>query len=260
MENLKRGSTYTQVSWQVHRPDAMHQEYYRGDYRLDKDGRHLKSYNANDTSAKGVSCFVPLEFPHNVPNEGLGKKEITCYFLPEGTSLLEGLALFYTHKMRLRFPSGEQTALHFVIAPTMRMKKENYEQAIRSLNWQVCSIKASEEVIELVSHDDDLDGIEGFRMNEVYWLMEIWHEQTTCTMDRLHANDIHTWIALEKPSFQDLVMHEPRAYIVFSALARMNARTPTSHVRELTYRDDILGCLEDSFGWKSRDLCAVSTE
>src|SRR5436305_671690 len=182
MDDLVKGSTFTQVSWQTHRPDAMLQELYRGDYRLDKDRRYLKSYNAGDRNAKGVSCFVPLEVPHNVTNEKLNKTEISCYFLPEGASLSEGLALFYTHNMKLRFPSGEQTGLHFVIAPTMRMTKENYEQSIRSLNWQICTVKASAEMIELVSCDDDLDGIEDFKMNEVYWLMESWYEQTTCTM------------------------------------------------------------------------------
>ncbi|GBB83938.1 hypothetical protein RclHR1_01060002 [Rhizophagus clarus] len=256
MEDLVRGSTFTQVPRQTHRVDAMFQELYRGDYRLDKDRRYLQSYNAGDKKAKGVSCFVPLEIPHNVPSENHSKKEIPCYFLPEGVSLSEGLALFYTHKMKLRFPSGEQTALHFVIAPTMRMTKEDYEQSVKSLNWQICTVKASAEMIDLVSHDDDLDGIEDFRMNEVYWLMEIWHEQTMCTMDRLHANDIHTWIALDKPSFQDLIMHEPRGYIVFSALARLNAITPTSHVTELTYLGDILGELEDNFGWKSSEMYA----
>lgn len=79
-------------------------------------------------------------------------------------------------------------------------------------------------------------------------------------MDRLHANDIHIWIALDKPSFQDLIQHESRAYIVFSVLTRMNARTPVSHVTELTYLDDILGELEDAFEWKSSELCAVSTD
>ncbi|CAG8558324.1 12126_t:CDS:2, partial [Funneliformis caledonium] len=219
----KRFDLYTS-SLTSSQPDAMHQELYKGDYRFDKDGKHLKSYNADNRSAKGVSCFVSLEFPHNVPNES--KKEIPCYFLPEGISLSESLALFYTHNIKLQFPSGEQTALHFVIAPTMHMTRENYEQAIRN-------------------------GVEDFQMIEVYWLMEIWHEQTTCTMNRLHANDIYTWIALDKPSFQDLIMHEPRAYIVFSTLACMNARIPTSHVTELMYLGDILGELKDSFGWKA---------
>ncbi|RIA82482.1 hypothetical protein C1645_835308 [Glomus cerebriforme] len=260
MEDLAKGSTYTQVPWQTHCPNAMLQELYWENCRLNKDSRYLKSYNVGDRKAKGVSCFVLLEVLHNVPNERLNKREISCYFLPEGTCLSEGLALIYTYKMKLRFPSGEQTGFHFVIAPTIRMTKENCEQLIRGLNWQICTIKASAEMIELVSRDDDLDGIEDFRMNEVYWLMEIWHEQTTCTMDQLHANDIHTWIVLDKPSFQDLIMHEPRAYIVFSALAYLNARTPTSHVTELTYLGNILGELEDNFGWKSSDMYVISTK
>ncbi|GBC06306.1 hypothetical protein RclHR1_06760001 [Rhizophagus clarus] len=103
-------------------------------------------------------------------------------------------------------------------------------------------------MIELVSYDNDLDGIEDFRMNEIYWLMKIWYEQTICIIDQPHANDIHTWIALDKPSFQDLIMHESHAYIVFSALTCLNARTSTSHITELTYLGDILGKFENNFG------------
>ncbi|CAG8632630.1 11468_t:CDS:1, partial [Paraglomus brasilianum] len=72
--------------------------------------------------------------------------------------LSEGLALFYTHKMKLRFPEGIQTGLHFVIAPTRCMTKEDYEQAVKDLSWQLCTIKASAEMKELISHDDDLEG------------------------------------------------------------------------------------------------------
>src|SRR4051812_17833712 len=211
MEEPARGATFTQVPWDIHRPDALLQELYSGDYKLDKtDNRYIEHYKVNDKRAKGVSCFVPLESPRNLLNEKLSKEQYSCYFLPEGTSLFEGLALIYTHKMKLRFPSGIQTGLHFVIAPTKHMKKEIYEQATKDLGWQLCTIKASAETIELISFDDDLDNVEDFQMNELYWLMEIWHMQTTYAMDRLHANDIHTWIALDKPSFQDLIQHESR--------------------------------------------------
>ncbi|CAG8465617.1 3197_t:CDS:2, partial [Diversispora eburnea] len=49
-------------------------------------------------------------------------------------------------------------------------------------------------------------------MTELYWLIEIWYKKATNDMDRLYANNIHTWIALDKPSFQDLLQHEPRAF------------------------------------------------
>src|SRR6266540_5062527 len=106
----------------------MLQEFYRGDYRLDKNGRHLKSYYSDDKNVKRVFCFffMPLEVPHNIPNKKLSKKDILYYFLPEGICFSEGLALFYTHNMKLQFPSGEQIGLYFIIAPIMRMTKENY--------------------------------------------------------------------------------------------------------------------------------------
>ena len=242
MEELVSGTSFTQAPWLTHRPDAMLQELHRGDYKLDNlDNRYIKHYKVNDKNAKGVSCFVPLETPHNVPNERLNMMEVPCYFLPEETFLSEGLALFYTHKMKLRFPEGIQTGLHFVIAPTRRMTKEDYEQAVKDLSWQLCTIKASAEMKELISHDDDLEGVEDFRMNELYWLMEIWHMQTVNAMDCIHANDIHTWIALDKPSFQDLLQHKPRAYIAFSFLVHVNSSLPASHVTELIYLGDIFG-------------------
>jgi len=121
--------------------------------------------------------------------------EVPCYFLPEETFLSEGLALFYTHKIKLRFPEGIQTGLHFVIiiAPTRRMTKEDYEQAIKDLSWQLCTIKASAEMKELISHDDDLEGVEDFRMNELYWLMEIWHiADSKC--NGLHSCQRHSYM------------------------------------------------------------------
>ncbi|CAG8777442.1 18062_t:CDS:2, partial [Dentiscutata erythropus] len=181
-------------------------EELKRDYKLNEsDNTYIKHYEINNKKAKGVSCFVPLETLHNVSSERLNNLEIPYYFLPEGLDLLKGLALIYTHCIKLRFPSGDQGGLHFVIAPTMHIKKEQYIQTVKELDWQLCMIKASVEMDELISHDDDLEGVEDFRMNELYWLMEIWHTQTTNAMDHLHANDIHTWILLDKPSFQDLL-------------------------------------------------------
>ncbi|PKY57350.1 hypothetical protein RhiirA4_411643 [Rhizophagus irregularis] len=135
------------------------------------------------------------------------------------------------------------------------MTNENYEQLIRNLDWKLCTLRASaERMSELISFGKDLYGVEDFRMKKLYWLMEIWHAQTSYAMDRFHANDIHTWIALNKPSFEDLIQYESRAYIVFSALAQMNVNTPASQITESKYLGDILGELEDAFGWKSTEL------
>ncbi|CAB4482663.1 unnamed protein product [Rhizophagus irregularis] len=248
IEEPEIGSTFTQVPWEVHRPNAILQELYWADYRLDKTRPgYLRYYNVGDRHAKGVSCFAP--------NEGISEENTPCYFLPRGTSLPEGLALFYTHKMKLRFPPDFQGALHFVIAPTIPMTNENYEQLIRNLDWKSCTLRASaERMNELISFGNDLYGVEDFRMKKLYWLMEIWHAQTSYAMDRFHANDIHTWIALNKPSFEDLIQYESRAYIVFSALAQMNVNTPASQITESKYLGDILGELEDAFGWKSTEL------
>ena len=61
--------------------------------------------------------------------------QTACYFIPSGTLLPQGLALIYTHKMRLRFPSGIQKGWYFVIVPTNRMTLANYRDAIRDLDW-----------------------------------------------------------------------------------------------------------------------------
>ncbi|RHZ52761.1 hypothetical protein Glove_457g82 [Diversispora epigaea] len=258
MEKIKepeKNSSYIQTLWQIHCTNAMLQKLNKGDYEIDpSDNRYIKGYSVNYKKAKGVSCFVPLDIPYNVPTRSLSNLEIPCYFLPERTPLAEGLVLIYTYMMKLRFPSGIQKGLHFIIAPTVHMTKENYVQVVKNMDWHLCTIKASIEMNELVFFDEDLDNVEDFRMIELYWLMEIWYEKATNDMDRLYANDIHTWIALDKPSFQDLLQHEPRAYIVFCALASMNANTPVSYVTQLTYQGEILGELEDAFGWREAEF------
>ena len=106
-------------------------------------------------------------------------------------------------------------------------------------------------MVELVSHDDDLDSVD-FKMVELYWLMKIWYKQATDAMDRIHANDIHTWIALDKPSFQDLLQNnEHRAYIVFSALSRMKAMGDITE--PVVYQSDILSKLKDVYKWRDAE-------
>ncbi|CAI2191819.1 7794_t:CDS:2, partial [Funneliformis geosporum] len=123
------------------------------------------------------------ETPYNLPNKKLSKEQYSYYFLPEGTTLSEGLALIYTHKMILRFLSGIQAG----------------------------------------------------------WCKRLPNERAVLAYGNLAYAD----------------NQESRAYIVFSALAHMNARMPVSHVIELTYLGNILGKLKDAFGWKSSELCAV---
>ncbi|CAG8558751.1 5972_t:CDS:2 [Ambispora leptoticha] len=264
MEELEKGTTFfTQVHWQIHRPNVHSLVLRSGEYKIDKMNKnYIKCFSINDKNVTGISCFVPLETPHNVPTTELSEPEIPCYFLPENMDLPEGLALFYTHKMKLRFPSNTQTGLHFVIAPTIRMTKNNYVQAVKNLNWHLCTIKAAAKITELVCSDDDLDGVEDARMVELYWLTEIWYEKAMDAMDRIHAIDIHTWIALEKPSFQDLLQHESRAHIVFSALIRMKVNRFVTYVTELMHQKDILGELKNAFGrvYNENQLVSCSSE
>ncbi|RGB21668.1 hypothetical protein C1646_777563 [Rhizophagus diaphanus] len=69
-------------------------------------------------------------------------------------------------------------------------------------------------------------------------------------MERFYANDIHTWIALKKPTFKELIHDKPCAYIIFHAIFCLNATTVT----QKTYKYDILGELRDAFGWKVKEL------
>ncbi|PKY40166.1 hypothetical protein RhiirA4_394360 [Rhizophagus irregularis] len=69
-------------------------------------------------------------------------------------------------------------------------------------------------------------------------------------MDRLQANEIHTWISLDKPTFQDLICDEDRSFYVFSMLDQLKTESVTLE----TYRADILGELEDRFMWKESDF------
>ncbi|RIA87939.1 hypothetical protein C1645_776161 [Glomus cerebriforme] len=265
MAEPKKYCPYSKVYWPIHRPNVMLGNLNYGDYELDKsDKNYIKHFSVNSKEAtkkaKGVSCFVPFDTPHNVPNEKLSNPNIPCYFIAENTDIPEGLVLIYTHKMKLRYPSATQSGYHFIIAPTVRMSRDEYIQVIRDLEWFPCDIKASAEMVELVSSDDDLDGVDDFQMAELYWLMEIWYKQATDVMDCIHAIDIHTWIALDKPSLQDLLQdNEYRAYIVFSALSRMKAITPVTNVTELMYQGDILGELEDAYGWRDDNFIEINS-
>ncbi|CAG8470207.1 5707_t:CDS:2 [Diversispora eburnea] len=184
---------------------SMLQELHKGDYELDpSDNRCIKGYSVNYKKARGVFCFVPLDIPLNVPNRSLSDQEILCYFLPERTPLAEGLALVYTHLMKLRFPSSLQRGLHFVIAPTVRMTKEkNYAHVVKGMDWHLCTIKVSAEMNELICSDEDLDNVEGFLRTELYLLMEIWYEKATNDMDREILGELEGAFRWREAEFYD---------------------------------------------------------
>lgn len=88
---------------------------------------------------------------------------------------------------------------------------------------EFCKFKANADLKELIRKDNDGFIRHGrFRMNMTYWLIEIWYEQTDDILDHLLANNIHTWIAIKKPTFQDLIHDRQRACIALSAMARLN--------------------------------------
>jgi hypothetical protein len=145
---------------------------------------------------------------------------------------------------------------HFAIVPTKLMTKDEYIDAVKELDWQICEIKAYADSDELVRDSDDMTGVKDFQIVELYRLMFIWYTQTVVYMDHLYANDIHTWIALESPSLMELLQDKTRARIVFSALARMN--TEDSVTLE-TYKSDILNELEAAIGWDEEKFL-VSTD
>lgn len=105
------------------------------------------------------------------------------------------------------------------------MKLEDYKNVIKNLGWEPCEIKAGTELKKLVREENDLDGVTDFRITQLYWLISIWFEQTADAVDRLLANDIHTWISRKKPFYKELVLDKQRACIIFSALARLNAES-----------------------------------
>jgi hypothetical protein len=125
-----------------------------------------------------------------------------------------------------------------------------YGNAKKNLDWNLCEIRASAESKELVHKDDDLNGVRDFLITEIYLLIELWYKQTTDAMERLYANDIHTWIASKKPTVKELIRDKPRANVIFHALSRLNATSVT----QKTYKYDILGELRDAFGWKVKEL------
>ncbi|CAG8630093.1 uncharacterized protein OCT59_029216 [Rhizophagus irregularis] len=256
MEELTKGMRFIQIPLEAHRINALHQGLLPQDYKLDKlDDRYIMYYSEEVSykNIRGVSCFVPSDTPHNVPAQS--HEKLSCFFLSENTQLPSELIFIYTHKMSLRFPFGRrQNALHFLIAPTRRMTKEDYEQAVKNLNWNVCEMKVFAEVNKLVSLDEDLDDVEDFRMVELYWLMEYFYEnKANLYMDRLHMIDFTTWIAQTKPKFDDLLNQEFRSYIVFNILLHMDSHTQ-SDLTTQTYIWDILGELNDVFKWNESNF------
>lgn len=55
------------------------------------------------------------------------------------------------------------------------MAKDEYIQAVKDLDWQVCKIKAAAYPDPLVRAKDDLKGVKDFWMIELYWLRIIHH-------------------------------------------------------------------------------------
>jgi hypothetical protein len=212
MEELTKGMRFIQIPWEAHRINVLHQGLLPQDYKLDKlDERYIMYYPEEVTCNKDIRGVVPLNTPHNIPAQS--HEKLSCFFLSENTQLPSELIFIYTHKMSFRFPSGRcQNALHFLITHTRRMTKEDYEQAVKNLNWNVCEMKAFAEMNELVSLDEDLDYVEDFRMLELYWLMEDFYEnKANLYMDRLNMIDVTTWIAQTKPKFDDLLNQEFRS-------------------------------------------------
>ncbi|POG57927.1 hypothetical protein GLOIN_2v1886220 [Rhizophagus irregularis DAOM 181602=DAOM 197198] len=242
----RKGKLLTKTPCPIHRLGDTTEEIRHVDYEL-VDGNFVRHYIHDDINPIGVSCFTPLgEPPHKNPISD----QIDCYFLPKDTLLPQGLAIIFTHKTRLRFPTCCQKGWHFCIVPTMQMTLAEYGDAIKNLNWNLCEIKANAELKELVHKDDDLRGVRDFLITEIYLLIELWYKQTTDAMERLYANDIHTWIALKKPTLKELIRDKPRAYIIFHAISYLNATSVT----QKTYKYDILGVLRDAFGWKVKEF------
>ncbi|GBB99551.1 hypothetical protein RclHR1_03560006 [Rhizophagus clarus] len=236
------GVLYRKVNWTLHRLDAINGELKTSDCELLDDG-FIKYFPFNNINALGVSCFVPLgEPPHKTPISD----QVDCYILPRDITLPRGLALVYTNKMKLRFPSETQKVWHFVITPTQRMKLEDYQDAIKHLGWELCDIKVGVELKKLVREENDLDDVPDFRITQLYWLITIWFEQTEDAWDRFLANSIHTWIAQKKPFYKELILDKQRARIVFSALTRLDVESIT----QKTYKYSILCDIEDRFGWE----------
>jgi hypothetical protein len=237
------GTTFITTRWTLHCLDAINAEPKAVDYDFDNEN-YLKYFKFDEIHPCGISCFVLLgDPPHNNP---ISKKK-NCFIIAKGTTLPNGLILVFTNFMKLRYPSGIQNAWHFVIVPTERMTLISYTEAIRNLNWRLCEIKTNSELEKMIRQDNDLKGVKDFRMNMLYWLIEIWYTQTDDDLDHLLANDIHTWISIKKPNFNDLINNKQRARTAFSAMARLNT---DKSVTQETYKYTILGDLEDFFGWK----------
>ncbi|CAB4467002.1 uncharacterized protein OCT59_014126 [Rhizophagus irregularis] len=244
------GEKYTILHWPLHRINALSQGPLKGEYKLDENNVKFYQTTKDGFVVPGCSSFVPLNSRHNVPSRRLLGPESPCYFLSPGTVLPDGLAIVYTKKMKTRFPSDLQHLWHFNIFPTRSMTLHEYSNMIKNLDWKPCNIKVGASPDKLVSKNDDIDGLKSIEILGLYFLMSLWYDQATNSMDRLQANEIHTWISLDKPTFQDLICDEDRSFYVFSMLDQLKTESVTLE----TYCADILGELEDRFMWKESDF------
>ena len=105
-------------------------------------------------------------------------------------------------------------AWHFNVFPIKTgMTRAQFETDMQDRDW---TPTGGAEPKNLITHDDDLDDIDDYRLHEIYRIIEFWYNKTSDSMQKILADDIITVIATTKPSFEDFIQDEPRIRIVFA--------------------------------------------
>lgn len=258
----------TQLSFHVHR---MHTASYGTFPKLEKgnefeyeaDNIHIKHYPDGVPVDCGISVFAISAFPH-------------LYSHPDGTecfvsavngapplpiNLPVGLSIVSKGTCTLRWYQNNsvknwvaQKALHFMVfANSPGLTVDDFRARFNQIGWEECHLAAAAEPAELVKLPDDLHGIEDDRIRLLYRTLDRWFLETSDPMDKFEANWLHTWIAMKKPSFSQLLEDRFCARRIFLILLRHNEPNMSTGTRLSSIADEIA----EAYGWEWQDLREV---
>lgn len=235
----------------------------------------------------GASVFLPTEPTHGFYSSTAAPQNLSCAFVPK-ISMPVGFGLLYTGVEQYEHlpvpatlndvededdidPAGiidtgsslgtefTGTVHHFLLFPTsdlpsedrqlLRQKPKAFEEKIRnSFDWFLCSMKAAGEETRLINRYQDLDHVHDRLIRHLYQLSAISFAQSDNLVDQFWANAIHTWIAIHKPTWKDLVADSCKAQRIFVMCSEIEEIEDDHQLNGS--REKIVAKLQSEFGWE----------
>lgn len=232
------------------------------EFEYEADNIHIKHYPDGAPVDCGISVFAISAFPHlYAPPDGMGCFVSTVNGAPLPINLPVGLSIVSKGTCTLRWYQNNsvknwvaQKALHFMMfANSPGLTVDDFRARFNQIGWEECHLPAAAEPAEpaeLVKLPDDLHGIEDDRIRLLYRTLDRWFLQTNDPMDKFEANGLHTWIAMKKPSFSQLLEDRFCARRIFLILLRHNEPNMSTGTRLSSIADEIA----EAYGWEWQDL------